>query len=75
MGQLILAICAAAILSGCASRPMTPEQRQFAAEYFLSQQERYKPPAPYYMPMPAQSPAPRNCMSNVIGNTIYTNCY
>jgi hypothetical protein len=47
----------------------------FAAQYLLAQQaNRPPPPQPYYMPVPAPAPAPRNCISNVNGNTIYTNC-
>ncbi|WP_456717837.1 MULTISPECIES: hypothetical protein [unclassified Bradyrhizobium] len=54
---------------------MTPEQRAFAAQYLLAQQaNRPPPPQPYYMPVPAPAPVPRNCISNVNGNTIYTNC-
>jgi len=46
----------------------------FAAQYLLAQQaNRPPPPQPYYMPVPAPAPAPRNCISNVNGNTIYTN--
>jgi len=76
MGRFILAICAAASLSGCVTRPpLTAEQRQFWDQYFLAQQARYQPPQPYYMPMPAQSAPARNCMSNVTGITVYTNCY
>lgn len=45
------------------------------AQYLLAQQaNRPPPPQPYYMPVPAPAPAPRNCISNVNGNTIYTNC-
>lgn len=74
-GKLVVVVCVAAGLAGCASEPMTPEQRAFAAQYLLAQQaNRPPPPQPYYMPVPASAPAPRNCISNVNGNTIYTNC-
>jgi hypothetical protein len=68
------------LLSGCASEPMTDEQRQFAMQYLLAQANR-PPPQPYVLPMPAPvQPAPvviqqpRNCISTVNGQSIYTNC-
>ncbi|SDK42565.1 hypothetical protein [Bradyrhizobium ottawaense] len=76
-GKWIAIAVAAGCLAGCASEPMTPEQRAFAAQYLLAQQaNRPPPPQPYYMPVPAPAPVaqPHNCISNVNGNTIYTNC-
>ena len=67
VGKWVAAVCAAGCLAGCASEPMTDEQRQMAFQYLMAQQaNRPPPPQPYYMP--------RNCISNVNGNTIYTNC-
>lgn len=69
------AVCAAGCLAGCASEPMTDEQRQMAFQYLMAQQaNRPPPPQPYYMPTTPAPAAPRNCISNVNGNTIYTNC-
>lgn len=74
-GKWIAGICAVACLAGCASEPMTDEQRQMAFQYLMAQQaNRPPPPQPYYMPVPAPVAQPRNCISNVNGNTIYTNC-
>jgi hypothetical protein len=77
VAKWVAVACAAASLAGCASEPMTDEQRQFAMQYLLAQQaNRPPPPQPYYVPIPAPAPVaqPRNCISNVNGNTIYTNC-
>lgn len=64
------------LLSGCASEPMTDEQRQFAMQYLLAQQNR-PPPQPYVLPMPAptQQVQPRTCTSMVNGQMINTTCY
>lgn len=76
-GKWVVLACVAVGLAGCASEPMTPEQRAFAAQYLLAQQaNRPPPPQPYYMPTtpaPVQV-APMNCNSNVVGNSVYTNC-
>jgi hypothetical protein len=78
MGKWIAVVCAAGFLAGYASEPMTDEQRQMAFQYLMAQQNRPQAPAPqpYYMPVPAPAPVaqPRNCISNVNGNTVYTNC-
>jgi hypothetical protein len=63
-------------LTGCASEPPTLEQRQFLAQWMLAQQARQPPlPQPYYMPTTsAPTQRPTNCITNQIGNTLYTNC-
>lgn len=66
-------------LAGCASEPMTDEQRQFAMQYLLAQANR-PPPQPYVLPMPApvqpvQQAPMRTCQSMVNGQYITTNCY
>jgi len=76
-GKWIAVVLAGGCLAGCASEPMTDEQRRMAFQYLMAQQaNRPPPPQPYYMPVPAPAPVaqPRNCISNVNGNTIYTNC-
>lgn len=74
-GMCIAVVLAGGCLAGCASEPMTDEQRQFAMQYLLAQQaNRPPPPQPYYMPPPAPVAQPRSCISNVNGNTVYTNC-
>jgi PBP1b-binding outer membrane lipoprotein LpoB len=71
------------LLSGCASQPMTAEQRQFAMQYMLAQGNR-PVPQPYLQPMPAVpaaqpvqlvQPAPRICQSTINGQIINTTCY
>lgn len=65
------------LLTGCASEPPSPEQRQFLAQWMLAQQARQPPPPqPYYMPTtPAQTQQrPTNCITNQVGNSLYTNC-
>ena len=75
VGKRVAAVCAAGCLEGCSSEPMTDEQRQMAFQYLMAQQaNRPPPPQPYYMPTTPAPAAPRNCISNVNGNTIYTNC-
>ena len=76
-GKWAAVFFAAVCLAGCASEPMTDEQRRMAFQYLMAQQaNRPPPPQPYYVPVPAPAPvaAPRNCISNVNGNTVYTNC-
>jgi len=64
------------MLGGCASEPMTAEQRQFAMQYLLSQQaNKPPPPQPYYVPIaPAPQQRQTNCITNQVGGTLYTNC-
>ncbi|WFU52271.1 hypothetical protein QA639_21420 [Bradyrhizobium pachyrhizi] len=64
------------LLTGCASEPPSAEQRQFAAQWLLAQQARQTPPPqPYYMPTtPAPTQRPTNCITNQVGNSLYTNC-
>lgn len=57
-----------------------PSINPFAAMLLL--QAMQAPPSHSYQPLPAPSftpiPAPRrplNCMSNAVGNSVYTNCY
>ena len=60
-------------LGGCAgyqTTDLTPEQRTRLAIAVLSRPQ----PQPYMLPMPAPPAAPRNCISTVSGQTIYTNC-
>lgn len=64
------------LLCGCASEPLTDEQRQLAMQYLLNRPQ----PQPYVLPMPApiqpiQQSAPRMCQSTVNGQTINTTCY
>jgi len=64
------------LLSGCASEPMSDEQRQIALQYLLNRPQ----PQPYVLPMPApvQAPPPsttRLCQSVVNGQVINTTCY
>jgi hypothetical protein len=68
-------------LAGCASEPMTDEQRQFAMQYLLARANQ-PPPQPYMLPAPApvqpiQQPiqSPRTCQSYVNGQYINTTCY
>lgn len=70
--RCIAILGAALALSGCATEPMTDEQRQFAMQYLMNRPQ----PQPYVQPMPApiQQNSPRNCISSVAGQTIYTNC-
>lgn len=60
------------ILTGCASEPMTDEQRQMAFQYLMARQANQ--PAPYVAPMPVAPARPTNCISNQSGSTVYTNC-
>lgn len=79
MGRIGIAALMLA-LTGCTSEPMTPEQRELAMQYLLAQQARQAPPPqPYYVPPPAPAPVivqqrPTNCITNQVGNTMYTNC-
>lgn len=73
------AVLLALLLGGCASEPMTDEQRQFAMQYLLAQQAH--PPQPYVLPMPQQPqpymvpiPHQTNCASTVNGQIINTTC-
>ena len=62
-------------LTGCASEPMTPEQRAIAMQYLMARAAQPPPPqpAPYYMPTTPSNP-PVNCISNRNGNQTYTTC-
>jgi cell division septation protein DedD len=70
------------LLTGCASEPMTDEQRAIAMQYLLNRPQ----PQPYVLPMPApvqplpvqpapQVVAPRSCQSTINGQTINTTCF
>lgn len=65
------------VVAGCASgpsQPMTDEQRQLAMQYLLSRPQQPQP-QPYVLPIPAAPVRPQQCISNVNGQSIYTNCY
>lgn len=74
------ALLAGIMLSGCATEPMTDEQRAAVLQYLAA---RPPPPQPYVLPMPAPLPVqpvvqqapPRTCYSTVNGQNILTNCY
>jgi PBP1b-binding outer membrane lipoprotein LpoB len=77
MRHLLIVAAFAATLAGCASEPMTDEQRQMAFQYLMAQQNRPPPPQPqpYYVPVnPAPVNPSVNCISNHVGNQTYTNC-
>lgn len=71
------AVLLALLLGGCASEPMTDEQRQLALQYLMNRPQ----PQPYVLPMPPPvqpvQPVqqPRICQSQVNGQTINTTCY
>jgi PBP1b-binding outer membrane lipoprotein LpoB len=73
MRAISLIAIAAMLLTGCASRPLTPEQRAQLMRAYQAQQAVNAQNAAA-MRAAAQANQQTHCISNVAGSSVYTNC-
>lgn len=65
----------AVILSGCMTQPLTPEQRATMMHIYDQQQANYRAQTENIRAWGQPRNSSTNCISNVVGTTVYTNCH